>query len=157
MSEERVEQVHIADMYPVMAEQLAAGGSVTFGPKGTSMLPLIVQGRDSVTLVRPPERLKKYDIPFYRRSSGQFVLHRVVKVNKDGTYTMCGDNQWEREKGIPHSAVIGVVSELIINGKSVSVHDAAYMRYCRRQVGKRSILRYKVLIKRGLKRLLRKD
>ena len=35
-----------------------------------------------------------------KRKDGKYILHRVVKVCKDGTYTMRGDNQIYNEKGI---------------------------------------------------------
>ena len=38
------------------------------------MLPLLVQGRDTVVLTAATEPLEKYDIPLYRRKDGSFVL-----------------------------------------------------------------------------------
>ena len=67
----------LADAIEVIEEILNAGGEFRMYPKGTSMLPLIVQGRDSVVLKKriesPQSPLKKNDIAFYRRSNGQFV------------------------------------------------------------------------------------
>lgn len=85
---------------PIIREKLSMGGRVIIKPKGTSMLPLIRQGIDEVELSPLPSgRLKKYDIPFYKRKNGQFVLHRIVRVKKD-SYVLCGDNQNELEFGI---------------------------------------------------------
>ena len=42
----------LADAIEVIEEILNAGGEFRMYPKGTSMLPLIVQGRDSVVLTR---------------------------------------------------------------------------------------------------------
>ena len=55
---------------------------------------------------RPPERLRKYDLPFYTRDSGQYVLHRIVKVNADGTYTLRGDHQIVNEQGVRPDQII---------------------------------------------------
>lgn len=129
-----VTKVTLEELMPIMEEQLSRGGRVSFKPKGISMLPLIRQGKDSVTLEAPPAQLKKYDIPLYRRQSGQFVLHRVVSVGKDGTYTMCGDNQWLREKGITHHQIIGVVCEIERNGKKIPVSDPEYLKYSKKKV-----------------------
>ena len=94
-------EFYLADAIEVIEEVLASGGEFRMYPKGTSMLPLIVQTRDSVVLKRNFEDgAKKHDIAFYRRRNGQFVLHRVMDICDDGTYTMCGDNQTELEKGI---------------------------------------------------------
>ena len=99
-------------------------------PKGTSMLPLIVQGRDSVVLKRNKEKAaKKYDIAFYRRSNGQFVLHRVMKIEKDGSYTMCGDNQTVLEKGIREEQIIGYVSSLYKGDAMRNMRSFTYRCY----------------------------
>ena len=71
-----------ADLLPVMQEQLAKGEKVTFVVNGTSMQPMIINGKDSVVLKKANGRLKKYDLPFYRRDDGHFVLHRIVKIQK---------------------------------------------------------------------------
>ena len=78
------------ELLPLIREQLAQGGSVRIAPNGTSMLPMLRQGMDTVVLSPVPERLQKYDIPFYRRDNGQFVLHRITAVGE--TYACIGDN-----------------------------------------------------------------
>jgi len=142
--------VKLEDAFPVIKEKLDMGAEVTFGPKGTSMLPLIVQGRDTVTLVSPPSKLKKYDLPLYRRKTGQFVLHRVVKVNRDGTYTMCGDNQFSHEKGIGHGDIIGIVNKVVHAGKVYECTDIRYKIYCRYIVAYRQIRHFASRVKRKL-------
>ena len=147
--------VKLEDAFPVIKEKLEMGGEVTFGPKGTSMLPLIVQGRDTVTLVSPPSKLKKYDLPLYRRKNGQFVLHRVVKVNKDGTYTMCGDNQFMHEPGIEHSDLIGIVKKVVHDGKEYKSTDLRYKVYCRYIVAYRQIRHFAVMAKKKITKACR--
>jgi hypothetical protein len=61
---------------PLLQDELAAGRSVRFSPRGVSMLPMLVQGRDSVLLSPVPDKLKKYDLPLYRRKDGQYGLLR---------------------------------------------------------------------------------
>ena len=85
-------KVHMDDLVPIIKEHLAQGQSVTFSPKGISMLPMLRQGKDTVTLSPIVGKLKKYDLPLYQRQDGKYVLHRIVKV-KDGFFTMAGDNQ----------------------------------------------------------------
>ena len=105
-------EFYLADTIDLIEEVLASGGEFRMYPRGTSMLPLIVQGEDSVVLRRSDKPLKRLDIAFYRRDSGQFVLHRIVKVNKKGIYTMCGDNQLVLEPGIRPDQIIGYVSDI---------------------------------------------
>ena len=114
---------------PLMREQLAAGKTVQFAPKGTSMLPMLRQGIDRVVLSPVPERLKKYDLPLYQRENGQFVLHRIVKAEE--TYTCVGDNQFELEPGLRQEQMIGVVTAFYRGEKECRVTDLSYRIYCR--------------------------
>ena len=110
-------EIRLDDIMPLIREKLSAGKSVIFSPRGKSMLPTLHEGRDSVTLVSPPARLEKYDIALYQRKNGQYVLHRVVRVGD--TYTFIGDNQFNLEKGIEHSSVIGLCASYVRNGKKI--------------------------------------
>ena len=123
-------EFYLQDAIEVIDEILSGGGEFRMYPKGTSMLPLIVQARDSVVLRRDAQRsVKKHDIAFYRRSNGQFVLHRVMKIEKDGSYTMCGDNQTYLEKGILKEQIIGYVSALYNGEKMRDMDSFAYRFY----------------------------
>ena len=124
-------QVHLSQMYPVMKEMLESGGTANFNPHGTSMLPMLHDDGDRVVLKKPEGELKKYDLPLYRRDDGAFVLHRVVRKPENGTYTMCGDNQWHLEKGIRPDQIIGVVISFERKGKKISADNALYKLYAR--------------------------
>ena len=123
------QQYRLEELLPLIQEGLATGRKVRFSPKGTSMLPMLRQGIDDVVLSPVPEKLKKYDLPLYRRSSGQFVLHRIVKVGE--TYTCVGDNQFELEPGLRHEQMIGLVTAFTRGAKRISVTDLRYQVYCR--------------------------
>jgi len=76
---------------------LAEGNSSVPVPvAGSSMTPFLHHG-DTVYLEQPRGRLKKADIVLYTRPSGQYVLHRIIRVNADGSFIMLGDAQTERE------------------------------------------------------------
>lgn len=148
-------QYTYAMLEPIIIEKLNSGASITIQPKGTSMLPLIHQGRDEVILKKPTSRLKKYDIAFYKRASGQFVLHRIIKVRKND-YVICGDNQRDYEYNITDNMILAVVEKLIIDGKTIAVDDKEYLRYCKKQllvIRKRRIIR---TLKRIAKFILRR-
>ncbi len=112
---------------PLIRERLEAGHEVTLSPRGTSMLPFLKEGRDTVTLAFPPAKLKKYDIPLYQRKSGQYVLHRVVCV-KD-TYTCIGDNQFMLEKGIEQEQIIAVCTSFVRKGKKIYANAPLWRLY----------------------------
>lgn len=123
-------EFYLGDAIEVIEEVLASGGEFKLSPKGTSMLPLLLQGRDSVILRAPKEKkLKKNDIAFYRRSNGQFVLHRVMSVKKDGSYTMCGDNQTTLEHGIREEQIIAYVERFYKGDKEVNQSSLKYRLY----------------------------
>ena len=102
----------VAEMLPLMLEVLHSGGEFRFYPKGTSMLPLLRQGVDSVIL-RTADHIKKSDICLYERNNGDFVLHRVVKYCKDGTLCFRGDNQPSTECGVRRDQVIAKVTAVM--------------------------------------------
>lgn len=123
-------EFYLADAIEAIEDVLASGGDFRMYPKGTSMLPLIVQTRDSVVLTRNFDTpAKKHDIAFYRRKSGQFVLHRVMDVREDGTYTMCGDNQTQLEYGIEKEQIIAYASGIYRKNKAVNMDGFAYSAY----------------------------
>jgi len=123
-------EFYLADAIEVIDEILAGGGEFRMYPKGVSMLPLIRQGRDSVVLRRNfEEGARKHDIAFYRRTNGQFVLHRVMKISSDGSFVMCGDNQTVLETGIRREQIIGYVSKLYRDDKECSFRSLKYRIY----------------------------
>lgn len=121
--------VSLAELYPIIEEVLASGGTFSLTVTGTSMYPFILGARDQVTLSPPPSRLKRYDLPLYRRRSGQFVLHRVVRVEKDGTYTMCGDHQTALEKGIRQEQIIAIATAYTRKGTHLTNRNLIYRCY----------------------------
>ncbi len=93
------------DLIPLLLEQLSSGNA-RLGVTGTSMLPLLRAGQDSVLLCSP-ESPKKGDILLYRRKNGQCVLHRVVGLSET-KMLCCGDNQWRKEPVLPEQALAKV-------------------------------------------------
>lgn len=115
-------------------EELKEKGILIYTNVGTSMRPLIRQGKDVMIIKRPEEwdvskhKLKKMDVPLYKRDSGQYVLHRVVKVTEEG-YVLRGDNTYSNEYGITDKHILGVLTGVIRNGKEVSVNSLRYRVY----------------------------
>lgn len=122
-------KISLADYYPLIKDTLDQGGTFSLTITGTSMYPFIVGGRDKVTLSPLPEKLKKNDLPLYRRANGAFVLHRIVKVCKDGTYTCCGDHQWWPEKGLRQEQMIGLATQYVRKGRTLTNKNLMYRIY----------------------------
>ena len=114
---------------PLFKERLAEGHTVRFGPKGTSMMPMIRQGIDSVMLSPVTEKLKKYDLPVYRYPSGKIVMHRIVAVKKDH-YVCLGDNTYRYEHIRPEQ-MIGLVTAFKRGDKRIEVNSLSYRIYSR--------------------------
>ena len=113
-----------------VAERLSAGQRVKYLKfRGVSMMPMLRQGKDSVELSPLPEKLKKYDLPVYRRGDGQFVMHRIVEIQEDH-YVCLGDNTLFFEHIYPEQ-MIGVVSAFKRGDKHIEVDDPWYRLYCR--------------------------
>lgn len=129
-------------MFPIIKEQLDSGGSATFAIHGTSMLPMLKDRKDSVRIIKPKEQPKKYDIIFYRRKDGSFILHRIVKVKKGG-YICRGDNQILNEFPVTEDMVIGVVEAYTRNNEWISVNSKRQYFYSRFKVNTILFLRTK--------------
>lgn len=92
------------------------------------MRPMLRQGKDSVELSPLPEKLKKYDLPVYLRSDGQYVMHRIVAVKED-RYICLGDNTLYIENIFPDQ-MIGVVSAFKRGEKRIEADNRWYRIYC---------------------------
>ena len=107
-------------------QHLETHGSLIYTTSGCSMRPFLRSGEDLVYIERKSEdRCRKYDAILYRRRSGAYVLHRIVKVLPD-SYTLCGDNCWQREPGITDDQILGVLTGVIRNGRKMDVHHWRY-------------------------------
>ena len=114
---------------PLITGLIEDGTDVRFTVTGISMRPLLYNRRDSVLLTFCyPLLLKKRQIPLYKRPDGTYVLHRIVKVGKN-SYDMCGDHQWEIERGVDKSSVICVVKGFYRNGVYHSCKELPYRMY----------------------------
>ena len=103
-------------------EVLTRKGRLIYSNVGDSMWPFIREGRDLLVIEPTKGRLKRLDVPLYKRDSEQYVLHRVLAVKPDG-YVICGDNRWGREYGITDKHIIGVLTAVIRDGKEIPVTD----------------------------------
>ncbi len=110
-------------------EQLQIHGKLVYTNVGDSMMPLLRQRRDLLIIEpRPEGRCKKYDVVLYRRPSGQYVLHRILKVRKHD-YVICGDNRRIREFGVPDAWIFGLLTGVVRDGKQVDLTSFKYRLY----------------------------
>ena len=108
-------------------EYLARYGSLTYTIVGTSMLPLIRQDRDLITVVPKEGRCRVGDVVLYRRPPTRWVLHRVVAVRPEGYLTL-GDNCVAREHAAEDD-VIAVMTGFVRDGRAHAVDELGYRAY----------------------------
>lgn len=123
--------VSLKELEPIIRETLEAGGCVKLPVTGTSNLPTLAPDRDRVTLQKAEGPLVKGDLPLYKRDSGQFVLHRIVSVGKDGSLCCCGDHQWRKEAGIRPDQVLGLVTQIRRKDREFSTEHKGYRLWVR--------------------------
>ena len=101
---------------------------------GNSMLPLLRQGRDSIMIDRcDPYHLQKFDVVMFKRPGdrkGRYVLHRILRCRRDGSYWVVGDNLTSGEIVKPDQ-IVGRMSAIGRSGKTFKTTSEEYQRYVR--------------------------
>ena len=98
--------------------------------KGTSMMPLLKEGRDRVEL-KPycHERLKKGDVVLYKKNDGTLVLHRIIKTENGEFFTVLGDHQFNNAERVNNNQIIAVACGFFIKGRYVNEKTQWYRLY----------------------------
>ncbi|MCR5228667.1 MAG: S24/S26 family peptidase [Solobacterium sp.] len=110
-------------------EYLEKNGTLTYSNVGTSMMPMLKQGRDLFTVTKKgKERCRVGDVVLYKTSADKYVLHRIIEVREDD-YVIMGDNCLNKEFGISDSDIIGILTEFVHDGKTYTADDRRYRRY----------------------------
>lgn len=120
--------IYLSEYDSLIREVLASGGEFRLYPHGTSMLPLIRQGRDSVALRSLDRPARARDILFYQRSDGSYVLHRVKEVTPEGM-TLWGDNQIMLEYGVTEEQIIGYAARIFRDDREIDLTGLSYRVY----------------------------
>lgn len=121
--------VHLKEISPILKGLIKDNTDVTITITGNSMFPMLHHKKDQVILTKCNNNLKKGDIPLYQRTDGKYILHRIIKVNSDGSYLITGDNQTSIEKGITSENIIAVVKSFTKKGKYISCNSIYYKLY----------------------------
>ena len=147
-------------------ELLNRDGYIIYTNVGFSMMPLLRQKRDVIEIKKKePSRSRKYDVVLYKRDK-RYILHRVLKVLPDG-YIIAGDHNTFIETDITDDRILGVMTRVIRNGKSITPDNFWYKVYvhlwCDAYPVRMKIIRWKYrvigilrAVKRRIKRLIGK-
>lgn len=105
-------QKRIVDIYtymPVLREILSEGREVSLVITGSSMAPFLIHGRDEILIAPPEGAWKKGDMAFFQRDNGQYIMHRICRVDRDGTCFLIGDAQQVIEGPIRPDQIFGKI------------------------------------------------
>ncbi len=140
----------------LLENQLEKDGYIITPIKGASMRPLLKEGRDRVVIKKVKNIIRKGDVILYVRPNGTYVLHRVLGVNAK-FLELCGDNQTIVERGVKHSAVLGVLDGVYRNNKYINLNKSLRYKFYKLFWGNnRSFRLFTIKLKKLAKKILRK-
>lgn len=113
----------------LFTDTLESGGTVKLPVKGVSMYPLIRPIRDFV-LIEKSDTYKKYDIIFYQRQDGSYILHRIVGKDDEG-FILAGDSETDKETGVKMSQILAKTTYIIRRNKKIDTNAFLYKMYSR--------------------------
>ena len=110
------------DLYlSAVKDILKEGKEVPLLLTGNSMSPFLVHERDKILIRKADRPLKKGDMAFFQKSSGQYVMHRIryVRRSSDGKkqYYFIGDAQTVTEGPIEEDQIFGLITAVCRKGK----------------------------------------
>ena len=118
---------------------------------GTSMLPLLKQGKSLVWLRATGEKqLEKGDVVLYKKNDGTLVLHRIIGREKD-TYLLLGDHSYNRLERVEEKDIIAIAENFYINGKFIKKTALWYRIYLKIWTGNLKLRRILLAILRLFK------
>lgn len=147
-------KIPMEELAKILQLQIDTAGSARLTVTGSSMLPMLHHGKDTVTLSPVHEPPGKGDLALYRRDDGAYVLHRILRPVRDG-YLCCGDNQWQTEV-IRGDQLLALVTGFTRNGVARLTTHWGYRLYVWLWVGLHPVRRYILAVRRRLGRLWRK-
>ena len=109
MNDTNIKTIDTVKEADALIEILSTGAVFPLVVTGSSMLPFLKEGRDTVRL-RKPDKLRRGQIVFFRNRAGGFTLHRIRKIYRDGSLLINGDAQAWCEPVHPKQVLAEVIS-----------------------------------------------
>lgn len=106
----------------VLKELVEEGREVSLLISGSSMSPFLIHQRDYIYFKKPDRKLRKGDMVFYQRASGQYVMHRIYRIKKN-QYYMIGDAQSEIEGPLCEEQIFARITKVKRKGKMIAPGD----------------------------------
>lgn len=115
-------KVDTMEYVSVLRELTEQGKEVSLIISGNSMSPFLMHERDVIYFKKPDRKLRRGDMVFYQRKTGQFVMHRIWKVKEDGFYIV-GDAQKEIEGPVQREQIFALITKVMRKGKWLGPGD----------------------------------
>lgn len=106
----------------VLREIVAEGKVVSMRIAGSSMSPFLCHNRDYIYFTKPDRALRKGDMVFYQRDTGQYVMHRILKKDSRGFYIV-GDAQTAIEGPVREDQIFARIIKVQRKGKFLQSGD----------------------------------
>lgn len=112
----------------VLKEMVDQGMEVSMTVSGTSMEPFLIHNQDRIFFQKPKGPIKKGDMVFFQRKTGEYVMHRIMRV-RDHRYYLAGDHQTFLEGPIEESRIFAKVVSVERAGVWLSEDDRVWRFY----------------------------
>lgn len=87
-------------------------GELTYTSEGYSMYPLINNGGDLLNIIKLDRPLKRGDVLLYKDRKGHYILHRLIKIKRDGSLILAGDNNSWKDEPIKEESALGRLKQI---------------------------------------------
>ncbi len=140
----------------LLERTLVKDGFILTYVKGTSMNPMLKEGRDRVVIKTVKGDIKKGDVVLYMRENGTYILHRVFKVT-DSALVCCGDNHTVLEYGVKKNAVLGILTGYYKGNTYIDLNKSVkYKLYKALWGNRRNFRAFVIKIKSKIKKIIKK-
>ncbi|MGN0774057.1 MAG: S24/S26 family peptidase [Candidatus Ventricola sp.] len=114
--------VDTAEYVGVLRGLVEEGHEVSMLVSGSSMSPFLIHLRDTIYFKQPDRPLRAGDIVFYQRDSGQYVMHRILRV-RGNVYDIIGDAQTQIERGVRRDQIFAIITRVKRKGRLIGPGD----------------------------------
>ena len=117
-----MKKVDTKEYVSMLRELTESGKEVSMLIAGSRMSPFLIHERDSICFKKPDRKLRRGDMVFYQRTSGQYVMHRIYKVSAEGYYIV-GDAQQDIEGPVKREQIFALITKVRRKGKWIAPGD----------------------------------